>query len=50
MLLIAGGSGVTPIYSILAEALKRQANLDVAVVYYVNTDKDLAFAVMTWWN
>lgn len=44
MLLIAGGSGVTPIYSILAEALKRQADLDVAVVYYVNTDKDLAFA------
>ncbi len=44
LLLIAGGSGVTPIYSILAEALKRQADLDVAVVYYVNTDKDLAFA------
>ncbi|MEN9429904.1 MAG: hypothetical protein RJA86_763 [Pseudomonadota bacterium] len=43
MLLIAGGSGVTPIYSILVEALKRQANLDVTVMYYANTDKDLAF-------
>ncbi len=44
MLLIAGGSGVTPIYSILVEALKRQPTLDVAVMYYANTDKDLAFA------
>jgi len=43
LLLIAGGSGVTPIYSVLVEALKRQANLDVVVMYYVNTDKDLAF-------
>lgn len=44
MLLIAGGSGVTPIYSLLVEAFKRQADLDVAVMYYANTDKDLAFA------
>ncbi len=43
MLLIAGGSGVTPIYSVLVEALTRQANLDVTVMYYANTDKDLAF-------
>lgn len=44
MLLIAGGSGVTPIYSILVEALKRQAKLDVVVMYYANTEHDLAFA------
>lgn len=44
LLLMAGGSGVTPIYSLLAEALRRQADLDVAVMYYANTDKDLAFA------
>lgn len=43
LLLIAGGSGVTPIYSLLAEALKRQPDLDVAVMYYVNTVQDLAF-------
>lgn len=44
LLLLAGGSGITPIYSILVEALKRQSDLDISVVYYVNTDKDLAFA------
>jgi ferredoxin-NADP reductase len=43
LLLIAGGSGVTPIYSILVEALKRNPNADIAVMYYANTDKDLAF-------
>lgn len=43
LLLIAGGSGVTPIYSLLAEALTRRADLDVAVMYYVNTAQDLAF-------
>lgn len=44
LLLIAGGSGVTPIYSVLVEALKRQPNADISVVYYANTDRDLAFA------
>lgn len=44
LLLIAGGSGVTPIYSVLVEALKRQPNVDISVVYYANTDRDLAFA------
>lgn len=44
LLLIAGGSGVTPIYSLLVAALTRNANLNVAVMYYVNTDQDLAFA------
>lgn len=43
LLLIAGGSGVTPIYSLLVEALKRQPDLDVAVMYYANTPQDLAF-------
>ncbi|PTQ88879.1 ferredoxin reductase [Agitococcus lubricus] len=44
LLLIAGGSGITPVYSLVVEALKRQPNLDIAVMYYANTDKDLAFA------
>lgn len=44
LLLIAGGSGITPIYSLLAEALTQRADQDVAVMYYVNTAQDLAFA------
>lgn len=44
LLLIAGGSGVTPIYSLLCEALQRKADLDVSVVYYANSEQDLAFA------
>lgn len=44
LLLIAGGSGVTPVYSLLVEALKRRPALDVSVVYYANTENDLAFA------
>ena len=43
LLLIAGGSGVTPVYSLLVEALKRNAALDVTVVYYANSEQDLAF-------
>ena len=43
LLLIAGGSGVTPIYSLLVEALARKADLDVSVVYYANSKTDLAF-------
>lgn len=44
LLLMAGGSGVTPIYSLLVEALSRKPDLDIVVMYYVNTDQDLAFA------
>ncbi|PCJ34517.1 MAG: hypothetical protein COA99_14575 [Moraxellaceae bacterium] len=44
LLLIAGGSGVTPIVSLLTEALARQPKADIVVMYYVNSDKDLAFA------
>lgn len=43
MLLIAGGSGVTPVYSLLVEALKARPSLDVTVVYYANREVDLAF-------
>ena len=44
LLLIAGGSGVTPIYSLLVESLSRSANTDIVVMYYANTREDLAFA------
>ena len=44
LLLIAGGSGVTPIYSLLVKALSQNAGMDVVVMYYANTAEDLAFA------
>ena len=44
LLLIAGGSGVTPIYSLLVEALSQRSAMDVVVMYYANTAEDLAFA------
>ena len=44
LLLIAGGSGVTPIYSLLVQALSERAVMDVVVLYYANTADDLAFA------
>ena len=44
LLLIAGGSGVTPIYSLLVQALSEMAKMDVVVMYYANTAEDLAFA------
>lgn len=44
LLLIAGGSGITPIFSLLVEALSQRGATDVVVMYYVNTEQDLAFA------
>lgn len=43
LLLIAGGSGVTPVYSLLNAVLKRNPQQDVVVVYYANREVDLAF-------
>lgn len=44
LLLIAGGSGVTPIYSLLVQSLSLSNNADIVVMYYANTQEDLAFA------
>ncbi|OUS31122.1 hypothetical protein A9Q99_04730 [Gammaproteobacteria bacterium 45_16_T64] len=43
LLFIAGGSGVTPIFSLLVEAITRQSNVDATVIYYANSKEDLAF-------
>ncbi len=43
MLLLAGGSGITPVYSLLCDALARDPQLDVHLIYYANSAQDLAF-------
>lgn len=43
-LMIAGGSGITPIYSLTRALLQRAPDHDVLVMYYVNRAEDLAFA------
>jgi ferredoxin-NADP reductase len=44
LLLIAGGSGITPIYSLTRAALRANADADVTVLYYARSAKDFAFA------
>lgn len=43
LLLIAGGSGVTPILSLAREALARNATADIAILYYARTPGDFAY-------
>lgn len=45
LLFIAGGSGITPIYSLITSALKQRANADIVLLYYARTPADFTFAV-----
>lgn len=44
LLLVAGGSGVTPVYSLAAAALAADVNADVTLLYYARTPTDFALA------
>jgi ferredoxin-NADP reductase len=43
LLLIAGGIGITPLYSLMRDALARDRSTDVALVYYAHADRDFVF-------
>lgn len=45
LLFIAGGSGITPVYSLITSALKQRTNADIVLLYYARTAADFAFAV-----
>jgi len=45
MLFIAGGSGITPLYSMLQSALKLNPHADIALLYYGKNYARLPFAV-----
>jgi ferredoxin-NADP reductase len=44
LLLIAGGSGVTPVYALATAALRAKLNADVTLLYYARTESDFALA------
>lgn len=44
LLLVAGGSGVTPVYSLAAAALAERPDADVALLYYARTPTDFILA------
>ncbi|MBM4266657.1 MAG: ferredoxin reductase [Deltaproteobacteria bacterium] len=44
LLLIAGGSGITAVWSLARAALRRRADADVALLYYARRRADFAFA------
>lgn len=44
LLFLAGGSGITPVWSLVREALRRAADADVALLYYARRSADFAFA------
>lgn len=42
MLMLAGGAGITPIYSLITDALRRQPDADIVLAYYARSDRDFA--------
>jgi ferredoxin-NADP reductase len=43
LLLIAGGIGITPLYGLMRDALARERNAEVALLYYAHGDGDFVF-------
>jgi ferredoxin-NADP reductase len=43
LLLIAGGIGITPLYSLMRDALARARNAEIALLYYARGDRDFVF-------
>jgi ferredoxin-NADP reductase len=43
LLLVAGGIGITPLYSLMRDALARDRTTDLALLYYAHGERDFVF-------
>lgn len=43
LILLAAGSGITPMYSLIVDALKKDSNACIHLMYWVKTEADVAF-------